>query len=141
MIRHLLTLCALALLSCATPGTQSDSTLLAGVIVYKATAELIERADDQADRAGRVLRHTETIEALLDADEPISIALLHQAIHIAIDWESIPPIDRPLVEALIEVIRARLEQETSGAQLLTPGTVVNLRHILTRIRSAAHFYS
>ena len=135
----------LALTSCALPtvigDVLNDNSLLVGAFAYQATVEIIERAEDTQGRAGRILRYTDKATDLLGADEPVTIAALHQAIYVLIDWDSIPDIDEPLIKDLLTAIRNRLEQEVENVAGMTPETEVSLLHVVARIRSAADYYA
>lgn len=132
---------AAVLSSCAITDALNDHTLIAGIVAYKATAEVIELADDRQARAERILKYTDAALRLIDADTPVTLDSVYEAIHAAIDWDVIPPIDRPLVEDLLAAVRDKLAEEINQYQILEPGDEVGLEHVIVRIRSAAHHYS
>ena len=118
-----------------------DNTLIAGVAAYTATNEIIERSEDPAGRAQRILLYTDAVSELVSADTPVSLDAVYDAIHGLIDWEQIPPVDRPLIEDLLQAVRDRLAQEIEQSIALDNETEVSLLHVIDRIRMAALFHS
>ncbi len=132
----------LAVTACATvESVLNDNSLLAGVAAYKATTEIIERAEDPQARAKRILIYTEAAANIVDSAEPVTLQAVYEAVFESIAWDQIPPADRPLIEDLLSAIRDRLAEEVEQFAILTPETEVSLLHVISRIRSAAGFYA
>lgn len=118
----------------------NDNTLFAGVAAYKATTEIIERADDPQGRANRILTYTESAMALVDSDLPVTLNTLYIHVH-GLVMGNVPDVDRQPVEDILDALRESLAREIDEFVTLTPNTEVGLRHVITRIRMAAQFYA
>jgi hypothetical protein len=119
----------------------NDNSLLAGVAAYTATNEIIERSDDPQGRASRILAYTDAVIELVSDEQPVSLDGVYAAVHGLIDWQRIPPVDRPLIEDLLSAVRDRLAREIEQSIALSPETEVSLLHVVKRIRMAAEFHA
>ena len=143
IIKLTLALAVALLVSCA-PGDGNllgNHELIAGVAAAKATVEIIERAENQQARAARILIYTATAEELVDSSKPVTLQDVYQAVHDAINWEAIPPIDRMIVEDLLQAVRDSLAREAERFAILSPEAEVSVIHIIRRIRETASFYA
>lgn len=135
---------ALALVGCSTfqavGEALTDNELIAGVIAYKATSELIQESDDPQGRAERIILYTDAVMDILDNDSRGTLDTVYQSVYELIDWESIPEVDHRLIEDLLIAVRDKLAEEAEDFAILTPETRVSLQHIVARIRDAADYH-
>lgn len=133
---------SLLMLSCAALSDfANENTRIAGALAYSATVELIERSDNPGERAARILEYTDSAITIIEADESVTVTVLHQAICVLIDWDAIPPVDRPLVNDLLLAVRDKIAEKIDQGEELTPETEVSLLQIIGRIRMAAEFHA
>jgi hypothetical protein len=118
----------------------SENNLIVGVVAYKATSELIERADDKAARAERIIKYTEIASSLVDSSQPVSINTLADTLIDSINWDLIPPQDHALINSLISDLRHRLAREIQEYVILSAADEVSIEYIIDRMREAALYY-
>lgn len=104
--------------------------------VQYATLKVI---DGDADKAARVVELVQEGRDYVQSDASVSVAALYEGVRDRINWQSLDPADRILVEAILTRARERLRDEI-GVGLLDPDQQLKVLTVLDWIEAAASGY-
>lgn len=101
--------------------------------VQYATLKVI---DGDSDRAARVVDLVQEGRQYVESGASVTVAALYEGVRDRIDWQSLDPADRILIEAILTRARERLREEI-GVGLLDPDQQVKVLTVLDWIEAAA----
>ncbi|MCR9260764.1 MAG: hypothetical protein NXH95_13640 [Pseudomonadaceae bacterium] len=111
----------------------------ADLIVKYATMKVIEKADDPADKAIRIVAVAE--QALeVASTEGVLIAVVQEAVKESIDWASLSPADTLLANELINLVAEDLNDRVDSG-VLEGESMLTARRVLEAVIEATELYT
>lgn len=114
-------------------GTIEEGDPAAKTAIQFATLKFI---DEDSERANEVIRTVQRVQGLVDEQTTTSLDNLAEQARAEIDWSELDTAEQLLVNNLIDVIKAKLEEEV-GERNLDPNDVVVIRNVLDWVTEAA----
>lgn len=96
--------------------------------------------DGDLAKAARAVELVQEGRQYVQADSSVSVAALYEGVRDRINWQSLDPADRLLLEAILTQARDRLQSEI-GAGLLDPDQKLQVLTVLDWIEAAASGYA
>lgn len=100
----------------------------------------LKAVDGDPAKAARVVDLVREGRQYVTADASVSVAALYDGVRDRINWQSLDPADRILIEAILTRARDRLQDEI-GVGLLDPDQRLQVLTVLDWIEAAASGYT
>lgn len=124
---------ALLMTGCA---TLQNGDYRAQLPVQYATMKLIEESDSINSEG--VIAAVNRTRSLMEVDAELELGFLADNVRSSIDWQSLAPSDRLLINALISEIEAALDRRYDIEGQLPEDAKIRLSTLLDYIEEAAH---
>jgi len=120
------------LAACQTP----TQTAVAQIAVQRAVYEVIK---DHPNRAARIVRIAEQVEAVAGTEVAATPVILEQIVRKQIKWAELSPADVQMVDTLITLLRVELENQFSKVEVDAQKLLV-VKTVAGWVRQTAQLY-
>lgn len=129
-----------ALVGCSTTGgSDTRNALLTELAIKAATTRIIDKSDDPAGRASRIIEISRATKGLAEGGVVTLIGDLELEINDRIDWQSLNPGDAMLAKSLVSAVTDELESRVDN-NLIAGSSLLILQTVLDHIIEAAAMY-
>lgn len=126
---------SLAFMSGCAGMLKGEKDVLTDTGIAYATLKFIDRSSDPTKRAGEVFSIIDEVLSLDFEDVSVLARELETAVRDRVDWSSLDDAEILLVDSLISLVRAELEERIDTYQ--APDALLSVRQVLETIRDAA----